>query len=212
MSEMEGVDLKATGDVGAQRIAQIYAEAFLNAAQKEGQAEQALSELRSLVVDVFSAQPQLENLFSSGAIGRDRKATLIRNVFANRASELLTNFLLVLNHHERLNLLRSILAAAADLADERAHRVKVRVRSAVPLPQDQRDHLRDELRKSLKLEPLLRVEVDPQLIGGLVVQVGDWQYDGSVRTQLEMLRNQLIERSSYEIQSRRDRFCSPNGN
>ena len=135
MNEMEGVDLKATGDVRAQRIAQIYAEALLNAAQKQGQAEQALAELRSLVVDVFSAEPQLETFFASGAIGRDRKATLIRNVFANRASDLLTNFLLVLNEHDRLNLLRAILVAATDLADERAHRIKVRVRSAVPLPQ-----------------------------------------------------------------------------
>jgi F-type H+-transporting ATPase subunit delta len=212
MSAMEGVDFKTTADVGAQRIARVYAEALLNAAQKQGQAEQVLSELQSLIVDIFSAEPRFEAFLSSGAIGRDRKAPVIRSVFGPRASEVFTNFLLVLNHHERLNLLRPILVAARDVADERAHRIRVRVRSAVPLPEDQRDHLRANLRKSLGLEPVLVTDVDPEILGGLVVQVGDWQYDSSVRTQLNTLRNQLIERSNYEIQSRRDRFCSPDGN
>jgi F-type H+-transporting ATPase subunit delta len=212
MSAMEGVDLQATADVGAQRVAKVYAEALLNAAEKQGKADEVLSELQSLIVDVFPAQPQFEAFLSTGAIGRDRKVPVIDNVFGSRAEKLFTNFLLVLNHHERLNLLRPILAAARDVANERAKRVRVRVRSAVPLPEDQRDHLRDELRKSLRREPVLETEVEPDLIAGLVVQVGDWQYDGSVRTQLETLRTQLIERSNYEIQSRRDRFCSPNGN
>ena len=108
-------------------------------------------------------------------------------------------------------LMRPILAAARDLANERANRIRVHVRSAVPLPNDQRDRLREQLRSTYHKEPLLETAVDPELLGGLVVQVGDWQYDSSVRRQLEILKNQLIERSSYEIQSGRDRFCSANG-
>jgi len=209
---MEGVNIEATANVGAQRIAKVYAEALLNAAQKQGQAEQVLSELESLIVDVFPAEPNFEAFLSSGAIGRDRKAPIIQDVFGPRSSEVFTNFLLVLNHRGRLDLLRPIVVAARDLADERARRVRVRVRSAVPLPEDQRDRLRADLRTSLGLEPILVADVDPEILGGLIVQVGDWQYDSSVRTQLNTLRNQLIERSNYEIQSRRDRFHSAVGN
>jgi F-type H+-transporting ATPase subunit delta len=212
MSAMEGVNIETTANVGAQRIAKVYAEALLNAAQKQGQAEQVLAELESFIVDVFPAEPSLEAFLSSGAIGRDRKAPVIRDVFGPRASEIFTNFLLVLNHRGRLDLLRPILVAARDLADERARRVRVRVRSAVPLPDDQRDRLSKDLRTSLGLEPVLVTDVDPEILGGLVVQVGDWQYDSSIRTQLNTLRNQLIERSNYAIQSRRDRFYSPDGN
>ena len=50
--------------------------------------------------------------------------------------------------------------------------------------------------------------VEPELLGGLVVQVDDWVYDASVRTRLDILRKQLVERSSHAIQSGRDRFSS----
>ena len=62
------------------------------------------------------------------------------------------------------------------------------------------------------MEPVLDVQVDPELLGGLVVRVADWQFDGSVRSRLQNLRNQLIENSSHEIQSGRDRFRSDEGN
>jgi len=201
----------STADVGEQRVARVYAEALLNAADKHDQADEVLEELAALAVDVFRADPELEAFFASGAIGRDRKARVIRSVFENRASELFLHFLLVLNEHERLNLLRPILAAARELRDQRARRIRVEVRTAVPLADDQRERLRQQLRGSLHREPLLRTHVDPDLLGGLVVRVGDWLYDGSVRARLQSIRDQLIARSSYEIQSRRDRFRSTDG-
>ena len=60
----------------------------------------------------------------------------------------------------------------------------------------------------LRREPVLELTVDPTLLGGLVVRVGDNLFDGSVRTRIDTLRKQLIERSSHEIQSGRDRFSS----
>jgi len=56
------------------------------------------------------------------------------------------------------------------------------------------------------VEPVLQETVDPDLLGGMVVRILDWVYDASVRARLQMLRNQLIERSSHGIQSGRDRF------
>jgi F-type H+-transporting ATPase subunit delta len=56
------------------------------------------------------------------------------------------------------------------------------------------------------MEPILDLQVDPQLLGGLVVKIGDWLYDGSVRARLQAFRDHLIARSSHEIQSGRNRF------
>jgi len=134
---------------------------------------------------------------------------VIQSVFGTRASELFVNFLLVLNKHERLDLIRPILAAFRELSDERAKRLRVKVRSAVPLAEDQQARLRNELQETFHREPLLETAVEPDLLGGMIVSVGDWVYDASVRSQLETLRKQLIERSSYEIQSGRNRFSSP---
>ena len=205
-------DLQFFGSVESQRIARVYAEALSNAAEKQQQVDAVLEEMDCVVRQVFKADPQFEEFLASGAVGRDRKAVVIQKVFEPRASELFVNFLLVLNRHERLDLLRQVLAAARNLFNERRRRVRVQVLSAVPLPEDQCDRLRKELRESLQREPLLDKRVDPDLLGGMVVRVDDWLFDASVRTQLQTIRNQLIEKSTHEIQSRRDRFRTADGN
>jgi F-type H+-transporting ATPase subunit delta len=212
MTENHEYETHHTADVSSQRVAQVYAEALLNAAGRQAQAAGVLEELDSLVGDLFRAEPQLETFLSSGAIGRDRKAQTIRTIFENRASATFANFLQVLNRHERLDLLRPTLAAAREIYNERSGNVRVDVRTAVPLPDDQRERLRQEIRNTFHREPQLEIQVDPELLGGLVVQIGDWLYDASVRSQLNSIRNQLIARSSHEIQTGRDRFSSANGN
>ena len=67
------------------------------------------------------------------------------------------------------------------------------------------------LRTMLGGEPIFTRTVRPELIGGIVLRVGDTVYDGSVATQLEQIREQMITRSVHEIQSRRDRFRNPSG-
>jgi F-type H+-transporting ATPase subunit delta len=194
-------------------VAKVYAEAILRAAETRNQQDdELLEELESLVKDVLPADPRWEAFLSSGVISRQAKAEAIRSVFSTRASALFVHSLLVLNDHGRLDLLRPIVASYRELHDQRAGRMRVQVRSAVPLPDDQRERLLHQLRETFDKEPLLETEVDEDLLGGMVVQVGDWLYDHSVRTQLETIRDQIIARSSYEIQSGRDRFCSANGN
>ena len=56
---------------------------------------------------------------------------------------------------------------------------------------DQRERLLNDLRQTIHKEPVLETQVDPALLGGLVVKVGDWVYDASVRTRLENLKKQL---------------------
>ncbi len=212
MNENKDQDFEPIADVSAQRVARVYAEALLNAADKQGQSEQVLESLESFIRDVFPAEPQFEAFLQSSAVGRERKAQVIDKVFEGKASPVFVDFLKVLNQHERLNLPRPILTAAKELRDERAKRIRVKVRSAVPLADSQTNRLVEQLRQNLKLEPVLQTEVDPDLLGGVVVRVGDWLYDASVRARLDSIRNQLIERSSHEIQSGRDRFSVASGN
>src|SRR5205823_9417294 len=108
----------------------------------------------------------------------------------------------------RRGLRHPILSAYRGLLEHRTGKVRVRLRSAVPLDDGQRERLLGQLRDLWHREPILESAVEPDLLGGLVVQVGDWLYDASVRTRLDTIRDQLIERSSYEIQSGRDRFSS----
>jgi F-type H+-transporting ATPase subunit delta len=204
--------LPHVADVGAQRIARVYAEALLNAAVKRNAEDDVLEELQSLVSDVFLAQPDFESFIGSLAIGRDRKADVIRRVFGGKASLLFVNFLLILNDHDRLDLLPSVLAQCIELRERRQGLMRVLVRTAVPLPDEQRSRLIGELRQTFGKEPVLEPQVDPEVLGGLILRVGDWLYDASVRTQLNNLKTQLFESSSHEIQSGRNRFSIDAGN
>ena len=196
-------------DTSAQRIARVYAEALLDEAQAGGTADEVLGELDVLLRDVTRADPQIASFFLGGLIGRDARDKVLRDAVADKVSPTFLNFLMVLNHHDRLELLQPILIAYRDLLEQRTGKVRVQVRSAVPLPEEQSERLRQELRTSLQREPVLESTVDPDLLGGLVVQVGDWLYDASVKSRLETLRNQLVESSSHAIQVGRDRFSSP---
>jgi F-type H+-transporting ATPase subunit delta len=184
-------------DAGSQRVARVYAEALLDAAARREQTEQVLDELNSLIDDLFAADPQFEAFLAGGAIGRKPKAQVIHHAFDGRASDVFRNFLLVLNDHQRLDLLRGIRDAAKELYDERAGRMRVFVTSAAPLPEDQREKLLHQLRQRYHKEPVLTAQVDPALLGGLVVRVGDWLFDGSVRTRLQNIEKQMIERGSH---------------
>jgi F-type H+-transporting ATPase subunit delta len=196
-------------DVGTERVARVYAEALLSEAWDKMRGQETLDELSELVHHVLNPAPDLENFLASEVISRDVKERVLDRAFASRSSELMMKFLHVLNKHNRLGLLRPILAEYRSLYDERQNRVRVDLRSAVPLTEGEINRIKDDIRSlSGGKEPIVETQVDPDLIGGLVVRVGDWLYDGSVRTRLETIRSHLIERSSHEIASGRDRFSS----
>ncbi|GIW83060.1 MAG: ATP synthase subunit delta [Gemmatales bacterium] len=195
-----------TADIGLQSVARVYAAALLRAAEKQHQVDQVIDELHSLVHDVYQAEPTLEKVLASSAISREQKRPLIQKAFAGKASDLFVCFLNVLNDHDRLDLVRLILVEVRQLQDERARRVRVHVRTAVPLPDDQRQRLIDVARNRLQLEPLLETRVDPDILGGIIIRIGDYVYDSSVKTRLEEIKKHLIERSSHGIQSRRNRL------
>lgn len=201
-------EMKETADVRAQRVARVYAEALFRAASKRGETDLALEEIESLVNDAFRSDPRLEVFFSSAAIGRYARQDAIAKVFRGKASESFHSFLQILNNHERLELIRPIARALRELSDQRANRVQVHVTTAVPMPADQLKTLADDLRVRLKMEPVMTNAVDPTILGGMKLRLGDTQYDASVRSRIENIRTQILARSSHEIQSRRDRFCS----
>jgi F-type H+-transporting ATPase subunit delta len=195
-------------DVTAQRVARVYAEALFQAAVKRNAADEVQEDLQALVQDLFRREPLLEQFLGSHAIRPRQRTAVLKSAFEGRTSELLYNFLMVLNSHDRLELLRPILTAFRELNDQRERRIRVQVRTAAPLPDDQRDRLVQELREAFGREPVLEERLTPELLGGLTVRVGDWLYDASIKTELETLRNQLIARSSHEIQSGRNRFSA----
>jgi F-type H+-transporting ATPase subunit delta len=190
------------------RVARVYAEALLRAAEQRGAAEDVGTELRNLVADVYSASPDIESALSSPVVKRAAKTPVLEHAFKNNVSDVVFNLLNVLNAKDRLSLVRHVAAAFGDLLDERAKRVRVSVRTAAPLTNEQTERLRQTIAQATGLDPVVNIQVDEDLLGGMIVQVGDTVFDSSVRNRIEAIRTQLLARSSYEIQTGRDRFSS----
>lgn len=191
----------------SRRLARVYAEALLNAAEKAGKAEAIEAEFEG-VLEAVRRNPQASQLLSSKAVKKSARAPLVTKAFEGKVDPLVLDFIRLLDSKDRLNLLADTAVGYRELRDERAKRTRVIVRSAVPLSDEQKRNLIGTLEQTLHLSTILDARVEPDLLGGLVVQVGDEVYDNSVRTRIENLRNQLTARSSHEIQVGRDRFSS----
>lgn len=198
-------------DPSAQAVARVYALAYLNAAVQTG-VEHPLEEITSFQDDVLNPNPRFRDLLFSEAIGHDEKVALIERTIQPAASPFFINFLKVLAGHGRLNLLPLILNVAWLEHEQRSGRQRVTVKSAVPLNEEQLSSIKNRLQSALNSEPILIPSVDENLIGGLVIQVGDTVYDGSLQTRLSSLRQRLRKGYLHEIQSGRNRFSHPEGN
>jgi F-type H+-transporting ATPase subunit delta len=187
-------------------IARRFAEALISAAEKDGAVDPVLDELDEIQRDVLKAFPRFAQLLASRRVSAPRKDKVLVDVFENRASSLVTRFLRVLNRHDRLDILQVVVREARAAWERRNRRIPIEVRSAVPLDENQLQALRDRLSKLTGANPILKVSIDPDLIAGLVVQVGDLRYDASAKSRLAQLRQRLIEGKTHEIQSRRDQL------
>src|SRR5262249_49404134 len=106
--------------------------------------------------------------------------------------------------------LKSVAHAIRDMDNERKRRVQVLVTSAVPLSEVELAKIGEVIKMRMQLEPVMKPVIDPSILGGVKIRVGDRQYDATVKTRIENIRNQILTGSSHEIQSRRDRFSSAN--
>ena len=197
-------------DPSALAVARVYSTAYLNAGVATG--VDTLDELEEFVSGVLEKSPDFAELLSSPLVTANDKLGIVERVVAPKASEMMTSFFRVLARHDRLDLLSLIAREARREHQTRSNQKRVIVKSAVALSEEQQKQVSERLKTMFSFEPILEVTVDPTLLGGLVIQVGDTVYDSSLRTRMRVLRTKLRERYLNEIQSGRDRFRHPEGN
>jgi len=211
-SEVSAANRQSTVlDDTARSIALVYAEALYNAALAKSESDSVLGELLE-IGKVIDSNPRLLGIFSTPVISRDEKAKLLKDLFLSRSSSIVSNFLMVLNEHDRLELIAAVVDQFEELDQARKNQVKVQVITAVSVSSSQEGQIAVELEKKLGKKPIVTFKVDESILGGMIVRSGDWLWDDSLKNRLSSLRNQLIERSTYEIQSGRNSFSSPEGN
>lgn len=195
-------------DVTVERLARVYAQAFMNVAAKSSSSDGLVAELASIVADVLNRNPKLELVLESSLVSPEQKEALLDRVFGKSASTPVLNFLKVLSRHGRLELIRPIARQAEKLHAERSGLANVEVRVAKELDEALQKDIYERMQRVLGKTPVFNVKIDPSLIAGIVVRVGDRVFDGSLANQLEHARQAMIARATDQIETQSDRFMS----
>jgi F-type H+-transporting ATPase subunit delta len=195
-------------DISAQRVARVYAQAIIDAADKKNCRADVLEELESLVRDVLPKVPRALEVFASPKVALEQKLALIDRIAAGRMQPTTVHALHVLARHGRLGLVGEIVAGARALANQLAGLQQAQFTTAVPLGDDQQRQLVADVEQAVGARLAASFAVNPELIGGLVVMIGDTVYDQSIATGLGRLGGNLHRRTIHEIQYGRDRLAS----
>ena len=171
-------------------VARRYARALYEEAQQGGTLEAVDADMQA-VRESLDASRELEGLFKSPVVSREKKEAIVERLFAGKVSALVVRFMRLLIEKQREELLPTVIRAYTDLRDERQGVVEARVKTAMPLGEAEAAALRAALEARTGKQVRLRAEVDPALLGGVVVRIGDQVIDGSARHQLDQLRERL---------------------
>lgn len=184
------------GRIQTHPVARVYAQALLGLSGSGARAV-AVAEQLEAVLTMLRQDPLVRQFLESPALDIATKEKVLESL-RGVLDDVLVSFLCILVEKQRVEQLEAIGAAYRDLADVAAGRVRVHVATAVPLAEDQRQNLLASLKTKLRRDIVLETEVKPELIGGLVIEVGDRVYEGSVHGMLQRLRTQMVRSSGYE--------------
>jgi F-type H+-transporting ATPase subunit delta len=188
-------------DIAVDRVSKVYAQAIVEAADAAGCRRDVIAELGLLAREVLPKVPQAETVFGSPKVSAEEKAALIDRIAKGRMLPTTVHSLHVLARHGRLGILAPVVEAAERLADDLDGRKQATFTTAVPVDPAEQGRIVADVEKALSATLTPTFIVDPGIIGGLVVRVGDTIYDQSVATSLTRLGGRLHQRNIHAIQN-----------
>lgn len=179
-------------------MADVYAEALLNAAREQGVQDEVAEQFAELV-QYMDQDAAFEQFLVSDNVDDDPRRVSLEKMFRGRINDLLLNTLQVLNNRYRLDLVREVYRAVELRMEAQRDQQEVVVETAMPLTDDLRSLLKSRVSEYIGKEALLIEKVVPELIGGIVIHVKDVQIDASVSSRVRELRHSFSKRAIREI-------------
>lgn len=175
-------------------IARRYARALYEEAERASNVERVDADI-AFVQATLDESEALAQLFRNPVAAREKKQDVVRALFESRLDGLTLRFLHMLVGRQRENLFGRIAQAWRRLHDERFGVVEAEARVASELSEEERRCLTEALERLTGKQIRLNVQRDAELIGGMVVRIGDTVYDRSVRHRLNALRDRIARQS-----------------
>ncbi|MDH3743877.1 MAG: ATP synthase F1 subunit delta [Acidobacteriota bacterium] len=191
-------------------VASLYAEALLGLATAQGAEDDVLLELEG-VVELLDRDPDIERAVATPLVDSESRCQTLERSFRGRMSDLLVDTFQVMNRKGRLRLLRALAEAYRQGLEKAKGIVEVQVMTAVALSPENRKRTEEVAARVLEATPRLVETVDPELLGGMVIQVGDRKFDSSVSREISKLGERLFERTAQELLSGKTYFSDGGG-
>jgi F-type H+-transporting ATPase subunit delta len=171
-----------------------YARALLDVVVKEkGDLEKIEGDLAAFA-DLFTQHPTLEKVLLNPAVPVPRKGATVAQLTGRlQTSPVLAKLLILLAERDRLVLLPELLASYRERLLDHRKVVRAVVTTAVPLGPDRAKAIQSGLAQLTGRTVTIATQVDPTIIGGVVARIGSIVYDGSVTTQLQKMKQRLVE-------------------
>ncbi|PIP39192.1 MAG: ATP synthase F1 subunit delta [Desulfobacterales bacterium CG23_combo_of_CG06-09_8_20_14_all_51_8] len=172
-------------------IARRYAKALILIGREDGQAETYRSELET-IVGLLNREQMLEQAVSNPLYEAASRRNVLKAVSEKlELSRVMKSFVLLIFDKGRINYLRDVSAYYTVLADELKGIVRADLTTATELAEETLEQIRASLSKLTGKDVSLETKLDKSLIGGIVTRIGDLVLDGSIKTQLQNMRESL---------------------
>ncbi|HAM34436.1 MAG TPA: ATP synthase F1 subunit delta [Elusimicrobia bacterium] len=168
-------------------LASRYARALFACACDQGEEESVARDLKACARVLAAAG----SLLRDPRVSTAEKKNLVMQIVGRQARPLTVDFLDLLIEEKRFNLVLLVAQDVEKLLAQKRQRARAKVRAARPLSDDDRRRLRERLERFAGCGVELEVEEDPDLLGGVSVRLGDWVLDGSLRGQLEGIKEAI---------------------
>jgi len=178
--------------MSVETVARRYAVALADVVTKTNETTSVQTELK-IWEEMMSSNSQLLEAFSNPSIAHDNKEKVLENLIEKtKPTKTTANFLRVLLRNSRLTEISEINERFAVVLEERSGAIAAQVTSARPLSEAEKADLQTNLNKLTGKNVSPNFEIDENIIGGVITRVGSTVYDGSIKTQLENLKEQLF--------------------
>jgi F-type H+-transporting ATPase subunit delta len=173
------------------RVATRYAAALMGAAEQAKVLDTVARDLEALRATLASSR-ELQRLLESPIVSPAKKRAILTELFGSRFGQLTMEFLSLLVEKNREIVLSAAIERWFALRDERMGIVTVDVTTAVEMSVDQKREITAALERTTGKTVRVRTATDAAIKAGLIVRIGDSVHDGSMRRQLERLRERLV--------------------